>query len=173
MVSSGRLKWEMSQTTAQAAAYGRASDTEGRVVLATNADYYNMQTGAPTGYLIMEGNLVKTGNEPFFAILKDGSAVIRKAGSDTSDVVEAVSGPYMLVENGQIVPGLDQGDRMPRNSVGIRADGSVVFFEADGRQEPMSIGMSMYEVASFLKDAGCVTAIYLDGGGSATVAALL
>ena len=86
-------------------------------------------------------------------------------------MVEAVSGPYMLVENGQIVPGLDQGDRMPRNSVGIRADGSVVFFEAGGRQEPMSIGMSMYEVASFLKDAGCVTAIYLDGGGSATVAA--
>ena len=171
MVDSGKLKWEMSQTTAQAAAYGRASDTEGRVVLATNADYYNMQTGAPTGYLIMEGNLVKTGAEPFFAILKDGSAVIRPAGSDTSDVVEAVSGPYMLVENGQIVPGLDQGDRMPRNSVGIRADGSVVFFEADGRQEPMSIGMSMYEVASFLKDAGCVTAIYLDGGGSATVAA--
>ena len=171
MVDGGKLKWEMSQTTAQAAAYGRASDTEGRVVLATNADYYNMQTGAPTGYLIMEGNLVKTGAEPFFAILKDGSAVIRPAGSDTSDVVEAVSGPYMLVENGQIVPGLDQGDRMPRNSVGIRADGSVVFFEADGRQEPMSIGMSMYEVASFLKDAGCVTAIYLDGGGSATVAA--
>ena len=33
----------------------------------------------------------------------------------------------------------------------------------------MSIGMSMYEVASFLKDAGCVTAIYLDGGGSATL----
>ena len=102
MVDGGKLKWEMSQTTAQAAAYGRASDTEGRVVLATNADYYNMQTGAPTGYLIMEGNLVKTGNEPFFAILKDGSAVIRPAGSDTSDVVEAVSGPYMLVENGQI-----------------------------------------------------------------------
>ena len=51
MVDSGKLKWEMSQTTAQAAAYGRASDTEGRVVLATNADYYNMQTGAPTGYL--------------------------------------------------------------------------------------------------------------------------
>lgn len=122
MVDGGKLKWEMSQTTAQAAAYGRASDTEGRVVLATNADYYNMQTGAPTGYLIMEGNLVKTGAEPFFAILKDGSAVIRPAGSDTSDVVEAVSGPYMLVENGQIVPGLDQGDRMPRNSVGIRAD---------------------------------------------------
>ena len=145
MVDGGKLKWEMSQTTAQAAAYGRASDTEGRVVLATNADYYNMQTGAPTGYLIMEGNLVKTGAEPFFAILKDGSAVIRPAGSDTSDVVEAVSGPYMLVENGQIVPGLDQGDHMPRNSVGIRADGSVVFFEADGRQEPMSIGIERPE----------------------------
>lgn len=136
MVDGGKLKWEMSQTTAQAAAYGRASDTEGRVVLATNADYYNMQTGAPTGYLIMEGNLVKTGAEPFFAILKDGSAVIRPAGSDTSDVVEAVSGPYMLVENGQIVPGLDQGDRMPRNSVGIRADGSVVFFEPTAARSP-------------------------------------
>ncbi len=44
---SGKLKWEMSQTTAQAAAYGRASDTEGRVVLATNADHITCRTGAP------------------------------------------------------------------------------------------------------------------------------
>ncbi len=65
---------------------------------------------------------------PSFAILKDGSAVIRPAGSDTSDVVEAVPAPICWWKTGQIVPGLDQGDRMPRNSVGIRADGSVVFF---------------------------------------------
>ena len=83
MVDGGKLKWEMSQTTAQAAAYGRASDTEGRVVLATNADYYNMQTGAPTGYLIMEGNLVKTGAEPFFAILKGDRVISSHAAAYT------------------------------------------------------------------------------------------
>ena len=38
--------------------------TGGNVLIATNADYYNMQTGQPTGYLIMEGNLFQTNCPP-------------------------------------------------------------------------------------------------------------
>lgn len=84
--------------------------------------------------------------------------------------MEAISGPIYLLQNGEIQVTAD-GSMNPRNSVGIRADGSVVFFMAEGRLAPRSIGMDCYEVAAILKDAGCVTALYLDGGGSATFAA--
>ncbi len=164
------LSWTLSSVTSQAADYETIADPEGTVIWGTNGDYYNMQTGAPIGYLIMEGNLVKTGNEPYFAILDDGTAEIRDAGTDYSDVVEAISGPFYLIKDGEIAVGND-GEQMPRNSVGIDADGNVIFLEADGRQAPYRVGMSCYEVACILLDAGCVDALYLDGGGSATVAA--
>ena len=163
-------QWSMKETTKLAADYSRIADQEGTVVMATNGDYFNMGTGEPTGYLVMEGNVVKTSYEPYFAILTDGTAVIRDAGVPTDDVMEAVSGPFYLLKNGLIQQASD-GAMNPRNSVGIRADGSVVFFMAEGRLAPRSIGMDYYEVASVLKDAGCVTALYLDGGGSATFAA--
>ena len=163
-------QWSMRETTRLAADYGKITDPAGTVVMATNGDYFNMGTGEPTGYLIMEGNVIKTSYEPYFAILTDGRAVIRDAGTPTDDVMEAISGPLYLLRNGEIRVTAD-GSMNPRNSVGIRADGSVVFFMAEGRLAPRSIGMDCYEVAAVLKDAGCVTALYLDGGGSATFAA--
>ena len=164
------LGWGFSKTSILASEYESAADHEGTVVMATNGDYFNMGTGEPLGYLIMEGNTIKGTGEPYFAILKDGSAVIRVAGTDTSDVQEAVSGPFLLIRDGKNVAPVDN-TLAPRNSVGICADGSVVFYLNDGRQAPTSVGMTLNEVASVLLDAGCVTALYLDGGGSATVAA--
>ena len=163
-------QWNLKETTKLAEDYSKIADPAGTVVMATNGDYFNMGTGEPTGYLIMEGNVIKTSYEPYFAILTDGSAVIRDAGTPTDDVMEAVSGPLYLLKDGKIEVSPD-GSMNPRNSVGIRADGSVVFFMAEGRLAPRSIGMDCYEVAAILKDAGCVTALYLDGGGSATFAA--
>ena len=163
-------QWSMKETTRLAADYGKIADPAGTVVMATNGDYFNMGTGEPTGYLVMEGNVIKEANEPYFAILTDGTAVIRDAGTPTDDVMEAISGPLYLLKNGEIQVTAD-GSMNPRNSVGIRADGSVVFFMAEGRLAPRSIGMDLYEMAAVLKDAGCVTALYLDGGGSATFAA--
>ena len=163
-------QWSMKETTKLAEDYSTIADPAGTVVMATNGDYFNMGTGEPTGYLVMEGNVIKTSYEPYFAILTDGTAVIRDAGTPTDDVMEAISGPLYLLKNGEIQVTAD-GAMNPRNSVGIRADGSVVFFMAEGRLAPRSIGMDLYEVAAILKDAGCVTALYLDGGGSATFAA--
>ena len=163
-------QWSMKETTKLAEDYSTIADPAGTVVMATNGDYFNMGTGEPTGYLVMEGNVIKTSYEPYFAILTDGTAVIRDAGTPTEDVMEAISGPLYLLKNGEIQVTAD-GSMNPRNSVGIRADGSVVFFMAEGRLAPRSIGMDCYEVAAVLKDAGCVTALYLDGGGSATFAA--
>lgn len=167
-------KWSMQSTTKQAAAYESASDTEGKVVLAINADYYDMTNGRPLGGLVCEGNELNAGStnaEPYFAVLKDGSYVIREAGVSKADVLEAISGPFLLIKDGQIQEHLIVGnaDIMPRQSIGIKANGDVVICEMDGRQEK-SVGATYYQLAKYLKDQGCVNALYLDGGGSATFA---
>ena len=170
--AANNLKWGLESTTDQAAAYERA--TGGSVIAATNGDYYNMQTGQPLGYLIMEGNLVQrnngSSNEPYFAVLKDGSFEIREPGADCSDVQEAISGPFYLVRGGQVVVDNNNTDLMPRNSIGVKADGTVMSFVADGRQYPYSVGMTIYDLACYYQAQGAENAIYLDGGGSATFA---
>ena len=165
------LAWSMEKTTLQAANYTKA--TGGNVIMAMNGDYYNMQTLQPLGYLIMEGNLIQknngVANEPYFAVLKDGTYAIRDAGVDCSDVLEAISGPFYLIKDGQPCYN-GNPDLMPRNCIGIKADGTVVTFLADGRQSPYSVGMTIDEEISFLYAQGVVDAIFLDGGGSATCA---
>ena len=165
------LAWSMEKTTLQAANYTKA--TGGNVIMAMNGDYYNMQTLQPLGYLIMEGNLIQknngVANEPYFAVLKDGTYAIRDAGVDCSDVLEAISGPFYLIKDGQPCYN-GNPDLMPRNCIGIKADGTVVTFLADGRQSPYSVGMTIDEEISFLYAQGVVNAIFLDGGGSATCA---
>ena len=165
------LAWSMEKTTMQAANYTKA--TGGNVIMAMNGDYYNMQTLQPLGYLIMEGNLIQknngVANEPYFAVLKDGTYAIRDAGVDCSDVLEAISGPFYLIKDGQPCYN-GNPDLMPRNCIGIKADGTVVTFLADGRQSPYSVGMTIDEEISFLYAQGVVNAIFLDGGGSATCA---
>lgn len=165
--------WNMMTTTAQAAAYEVAGDTEGSVVLAVNGDYYNMSNGCPLGSVICEGNtdLHPDNQEPYFAVLKDGSFVIRDADVPKTDVQEAICGPFRLIKDGRIMEELFYGDAtaMPRHSIGIKENGDVVICEIDGRQEK-SVGATLYQIAKYLKDQGCVDAIYLDGGGSATFA---
>ncbi|RMD98315.1 MAG: phosphodiester glycosidase family protein, partial [Calditrichaeota bacterium] len=39
----------------------------------------------------------------------------------------------------------------------------------DGRQEGYSAGMSLFELAEFMRGLGCTEAINLDGGGSTTL----
>ena len=166
------LKWDLRTTTGQAADYEKA--TGETVIMATNADYYNMQTAQCRGYLIMEGNLIQVHendewNSPYFAVLKDGTYEIRDYGTPTDDVEEAVSGPFFLLRNGEYRVGPEDKTLAPRNSIGLKADGTVVMFLADGRAG-MSVGMTVYEVAQAMKAQGVVDAIYLDGGGSATIA---
>ena len=61
-------------------------------------------------------------------------------------------------------------DLMPRNSIGVKRDGSVVTIMVDGRQSPYSVGMSIHDLADLMVSQGVDRAIYLDGGGSAMVA---
>jgi exopolysaccharide biosynthesis protein len=85
--------------------------------------------------------------------------------------LEAISGfGNIIISNGQITPSAASG-RASRTAVGITKTGKVVFVVLDGRQEPFSCGGSFSELAQILKEAGCVEAMNLDGGGSSTYVA--
>lgn len=176
-------KWGLQTVRDQAAAVTKK--TGKNIVAATNGDYFNMTTGEPIGVLVMNGKVVKNTSGwsegyYYFAILKGedgkpGKAVIRDmhGAADLSDVKEAIGGPYKLVTDGKVDLAdwlrADKG-RMPRNAVGIKENGEVVFFGADGRQAPKSVGMTYEEIAQTMVKLGCKEAIYIDGGGSYTYA---
>ena len=150
----------------QAKGYNKSNDVDGIVIAASNGDFYN-GNGIPEGNLIMEGNQIyKSSKEPFFAVLKNGTVEIRDPGADTSDVLEAIGGSQYIVNNGEIVCE-EGGLREPRQSIGICSDGTVVLVNVEGRV-PETPGTVLYELASIMKQQGCVKAINLDGGGSAS-----
>ncbi len=145
------------------------------VVAGVNGDFFNMSTGKPSGALVMEGVPYHPANgRCFFAVLKDGTPVIG-TGADwaaiADNVQEAVGGSEVIVRDGEICTAKSanyKNNRASRTAVGITADGQVVIMVLDGRQEPFSAGGSLEEVAQIMLDAGCVTALNLDGGGSST-----
>lgn len=56
--------------------------------------------------------------------------------------------------------------RAPRTAVGITEDNHLLFIAVDGRQPDLSIGMTLEELAQYLKDSGIKRAMNLDGGAS-------
>lgn len=58
--------------------------------------------------------------------------------------------------------------RDPRTAVGVKKDGTMVFYTADGRQSGYSAGLTQVDLAEELLQQGCVWAVNLDGGGSTT-----
>ena len=57
------------------------------------------------------------------------------------------------------------GGRNPRTAIGYTKDNHLIMLTADGR-EGSSIGLTLMELASLMKELGCVNAMNLDGGGS-------
>jgi len=147
------------------------------VVASINGAGYNMKTGEPGGLLVMGGKEYHPINSNgFFGILDDGTAII--ASTDDYNniykgrVKEGVAGfGDTLIKDGKIVVSKTENyydSRATRTAVGITKTGKVVFMVLDGRQEPVSCGGSMIEIAQIMLDAGCVNAVNLDGGGSST-----
>jgi len=150
------------------------------VIASTNGAGFNMATGQPSGLLIMNGvEYSPIDGGGFFGILKDGTAVIGTTEEYNTiykgQVQEGIAGFHaFLIKDGKIVvPDSDTyyTDRASRTAVGITRTGKVVLMVMDGRQEPHSCGGSMQEIAQVLLEAGCVTAVNLDGGGSTTFVA--
>ncbi len=149
-------------------------------VAGINASFYNMTTGQPSGRTVLDGVSIGEGSYGgFFAILDDGTAVIMK-DSGTSNwasvkdhVVHAIGGESVFILNGECVTPYSNycSTVYPHSAVGITADGKVVLAEVDGNQAPYSAGTGGQGLADIMLEAGCVAALSLDGGGSATYAA--
>ena len=93
-------------------------------------------------------------------------------------LVEAIGGLPRLVRDGRIsIETHTEGggesfthNRHPRTAIGFNADTSRFFFvTVDGRQPGYSEGMTLPELASFMRELSCVQALNLDGGGSTTM----
>lgn len=165
--------WGMKRTTEQAQAIETRRGVN--VVGAVNASFFNMSNGQPSGALVMNSVLIQSGGaETTFWIDSEGKAHISQGWdfriTEDMNVKEAVGGGALLVKDGEIVYPDVQEALNPRTAVGIKADGTVVFYEVDGRQAPYSLGMRLYDLAAIMKDLGCVDAMSLDGGGSSTFA---
>ena len=81
----------------------------------------------------------------------------------------AVGAMYWILSGGQVASGLDASTAAPRTAVGVKSDGSVIFYTIDGRQSGHSVGATIQMVAQRLKELGCTEAVLLDGGGSTTM----
>ena len=147
------------------------------VIASTNAGGYSMQDDAtPGGLVVMNGVewYPQTNTAGFFAILNDGTAYMGtydEYKTMKSQIQEAIGGfGEFVVKDGQVVGSATYSDA-PRTSVGITSTGRVVVMCIDGRQAPFSSGASLQDVGYIMKEAGCVVAINLDGGGSTTFVA--
>ena len=79
-------------------------------------------------------------------------------------------GPY-LVRNGEVFVDMSAqklgsiGGKNPRTAIGYTLDNDLIMVTVDGR-EGASVGMTLMQLARFMKEVGCINAINLDGGGS-------
>jgi len=87
-----------------------------------------------------------------------------------------VGGVPVLVHDGRVTEDFEAekistafARRHPRSAIGILADGTWILVVVDGRQPGLSVGMTLKELAQFLKALGCREALNLDGGGSSAM----
>lgn len=105
--------------------------------------------------------------------LNPGDAVTLKisCAPGWENVRYAIGSLYKLVTNGKVESGLTT-DVNPRSAVGMKADGTVVFYTIDGRQTGHSVGVTMKQLSERMIELGCTEATIMDGGGSTSLNAI-
>lgn len=149
-------------------------------VLAVNGDYYGARDA---GYVIRNGQLLRSdsqdANQEDLVIYQDGSFEIIREGDITAQELlnkgasQVLSFGPALIENSQVA--VDSADEVgkamasnPRTAIGIIDDKHYVLVVSDGRTDE-SKGLSLKELADFMKELKVTTAYNLDGGGSSTM----
>ncbi|MBR7081534.1 MAG: S-layer homology domain-containing protein [Oscillospiraceae bacterium] len=98
-------------------------------------------------------------------------------GADYSTVKWATGAGDILAENGSITDSSAWDSSVsgtnPRTVVGIKPDGTAIYYVADGRKTDHSAGLTCYKAAEELIAMGCSTVVNFDGGGSSAMAVRL
>jgi exopolysaccharide biosynthesis protein len=158
---------------------------ESNAIAALNGTFFDMKNGGSVDYIRIDGKMVNSNRlqknniralHQKAAVVIDGRK-LRIEKWDSTDTWEEnlqgedimVTGP-LLIQNNQLDK-LDSTDmytvRHPRTAIAIKGS-KVLLVTVDGRNERAS-GMSLFELAQFLKWLGASGAINLDGGGSTTL----
>ena len=128
-----------------------------------------------------------------YHLAQEWDATFRAGGTGTLEialtptkwqqVTDGIGGNIRLLRNGKIEPELVEfhqsggrsnyrhrnGARLnPRSALGFNDD-KLFLIAVDGRQYGYSIGMTLYEMADFLRALGAKHAINFDGGGSSAL----
>lgn len=147
-------------------------------IVSVNADFFDMGgTNVMRGLCIKDGVFLHgTDDRPWFAITKDGDAVMGLPEDYTKykdNLVSAVGGSHILLRNDNpdnLSIGTEFADTThPRTAVGVTPAGDIVLMIVDGRQSSISNGATLADLAFLLGTFGCSNAINLDGGGSSTL----
>ena len=152
--------------------------SENNAILAINGDYYGARQ---SGYVIRNGSLYRnsSGNRDALAIMKNGEFEFVSEGETSAETLlqngalQVFSFGPVLLEDGSIsvTENEEVGMAMasnPRTAIGYLGKNHYVFVVSDGRTSE-SAGLSLYELASFMKSLGVSDAYNLDGGGSSTM----
>lgn len=147
-------------------------------ILAINGDFYGVQR---QGFVLKNGKIYRStsnSNEDL-VIYKNGDwEIIDEENTDLEKLLD--NGAYNvlsfgpgLIDNGNILVSVnDEVDKAmrnnPRTAIGKISDNHYVFVVSDGRTSE-STGLTLYELATFMKSLGCEMAYNLDGGGSSTM----
>lgn len=135
----------------------------------------NMNSAIPP-----DGIVVSAGGEKaqMLKSIKLGSSINLNYSVDGhwNSIKHAIGGGPRLIKDGKIfINGEEEhfnssiiSGRHPRTAVGITFDGALILLVADGRTKE-STGMTLHELASYMKSIGVENAINLDGGGSSTM----
>lgn len=148
-------------------------------ILAINGDYYGARNA---GYVIRNGVLYRdnaASNQEALVINTDGTFEIITEGKTSASSLVSGGAAHVLsfgpaiVQNGEIsVTTEDEVGKAktsnPRTAIGIIDKLHYVFVVSDGRTDE-SEGLSLYQLAEFIKKIGVTTAYNLDGGGSSTM----
>jgi len=85
-----------------------------------------------------------------------------------NNVLYGVGGGEKLLTAGAKVVAAG-GEIHPRSAIGIKADGTTIFYTVDGRLAGHSKGLTLSQLADRLLELGCVEGINMDGGGSTAI----
>lgn len=148
-------------------------------IFAVNGDYYGARE---SGYVLRNGTLyrnVSAKDQEDLVIYGDGSFEIINENDVTAEELlnrgafQVMSFGPALLTNGEI--SVDEDEEVgrakasnPRTAVAIVDDLHYLFIVSDGRTDE-SHGLTLYELAGFIKSLGAKTSYNLDGGGSSTM----
>ncbi|HRX08506.1 MAG TPA: phosphodiester glycosidase family protein, partial [Candidatus Limiplasma sp.] len=160
----------------QKTAYEMAENNH--AILAINGDYYGFRND---GYVIRNGVLYRdvAGNRQDLVIDADGNFyIIEESEISAQELLAAGAwqvlsfGPA-LINNGVIAVSYNSEVNQsmtsnPRTAIGQVSALHYIVIVSDGRTS-QSDGLTLYALATLMKDLGCTVAYNLDGGGSSTL----